>query len=152
MSKKYAFLFPGQGAQAPGMAKDIAESSPAAKKVIDDISAITGLDMAKLLWESTPEDLARSDNSQIAITAASLATMAALKEKGIEPSSAMGKQGRHLPRAFAGGYAFPCRRHAFADSAQSPRRSVPYEHRTGVGSAPRLRVQTARLEDRDARL
>ena len=90
MSKKYAFLFPGQGAQAPGMVKDIAESFAAAKKVIDDISSITGLDMAKLLWESTPEDLARSDNSQIAITAASLATMAALREKGIEPSSAMG--------------------------------------------------------------
>ena len=70
VSKKYAFLFPGQGAQAPGMVKDIAESFAAAKKVIDDISSITGLDMAKLLWESTPEDLARSDNSQIAITAA----------------------------------------------------------------------------------
>ncbi|WP_407396436.1 ACP S-malonyltransferase [Treponema sp.] len=103
MSKKYAFLFPGQGAQAPGMAKDIAESSPAAKKVIDDISAITGLDMAKLLWESTPEDLARSDNSQIAITAASLATMAALKEKGIEPSSAMGFSLGEFPALYAAG-------------------------------------------------
>ncbi len=103
MSKKYAFLFPGQGAQAPGMAKDIAESSAAAKKVIDDISAITGLDMAKLLWESTPEDLARSDNSQIAITAASLATMAALKEKGIEPSSAMGFSLGEFPALYAAG-------------------------------------------------
>lgn len=103
MSKKYAFLFPGQGAQAPGMAKDIAESSVAAKKVIDDISAITGLDMTKLLWESTPEDLARSDNSQIAITAASLATMAALKEKGIEPSSAMGFSLGEFPALYAAG-------------------------------------------------
>ena len=103
MSKKYAFLFPGQGAQAPGMAKDIAESFPAAKKVIDDVSAITGLDMSKLLWESTQEDLSRSDNSQIAITAASLATMAALKEKGIEPSSAMGYSLGEFPALYAAG-------------------------------------------------
>ena len=103
MSKKYAFLFPGQGAQAPGMAKDIAESFPAAKKVIDDVSAITGLDMSKLLWESTQEDLSRSDNSQIAITAASLATMAALKEKGIEPSSAMGFSLGEFPALYAAG-------------------------------------------------
>ena len=103
MSKKYAFLFHGKGAQAPGMAKDIAESFPAAKKVIDDVSAITGLDMSKLLWESTQEDLSRSDNSQIAITAASLATMAALKEKGIEPSSAMGFSLGEFPALYAAG-------------------------------------------------
>lgn len=103
MSKKYAFLFPGQGAQAPGMAKDIAENSVAAKKVIDEISTIIGLDMAKLLWESTPEELARSDNSQIAILAASLATMAALKEKGIEPSSVMGFSLGEFPALYAAG-------------------------------------------------
>ncbi len=90
MSKKYAFLFPGQGSQAPGMVKDIAEDFPSAKKVIEDISSIISLDIKKLLWDSTVEDLARSDNSQIAITAVSLATMAALEEKGIIPDAAMG--------------------------------------------------------------
>ena len=90
MAKKYAFLFPGQGAQAPGMVKDVAEAFPSAKKVIDDVSSIIGLDMTKLLWEADMETLSRSDNSQIAITTASLAIMAALKDKGIEPSAAMG--------------------------------------------------------------
>lgn len=33
MAKKYAFLFPGQGAQAPGMIKDVADAFPAAKKL-----------------------------------------------------------------------------------------------------------------------
>ena len=84
MSKKYAFLFPGQGAQAPGMVKDVAESSKAAKKVIDDFSSVINVDMAELLWNTDADTLSRSDNSQIAITAASLAIMAALKEKGIE--------------------------------------------------------------------
>ena len=55
MAKKYAYLFPGQGAQAPGMVKDLAEAFPTAKKVIDDVSSITGLDMGKLLWESDAE-------------------------------------------------------------------------------------------------
>lgn len=90
MSKKYAFLFPGQGAQTPGMVKDIAEKSPAANKIIEYASEVTNLDLKKLLWESDAETLARSDNSQIAITVASLAIVAALEEKGINPSCAMG--------------------------------------------------------------
>lgn len=103
MSTKYAFLFPGQGAQAPGMVKDIAESSESAAKVIDDVSAITGVDMKKLLWESDAETLSRSDNSQLAITTASLATMAALKDKGITPNAAMGFSLGEFPALYAAG-------------------------------------------------
>lgn len=103
MAKKYAFLFPGQGAQAPGMVKDLAEVSASAKKVIDDVSAITGLDLAKLMWESDAETLSRSDNSQIAITTASIAIMAALKDKGIEPSAAMGFSLGEFPALYAAG-------------------------------------------------
>ena len=103
MAEKYAFLFPGQGAQAPGMVKDFAESFSSAKKVIDDVSSIANLDMAKLLWESDAAELSRSDNSQIAITAASLALMAALKDKNIEPSAAMGFSLGEFPALYAAG-------------------------------------------------
>lgn len=103
MSKKYAFLFPGQGAQAPGMLKDIAENSASARKVIDEVSSIINLDMSKLLWESEASELSRSDNSQIAITTASIATMAALKDKGIEPSAAMGFSLGEFPALYAAG-------------------------------------------------
>ncbi|MBQ4236304.1 MAG: ACP S-malonyltransferase [Treponema sp.] len=103
MSKKYAFLFPGQGAQAPGMVKDVAEAFPSAKKVIDDVSSVINLDMAKLLWEADADSLGRSDNSQIAITTASLAVMAALKDKGIEPSAAMGFSLGEFPALYAAG-------------------------------------------------
>lgn len=103
MAEKYAFLFPGQGAQAPGMVKDVAESFSSAKKVIDDVSSIVNLDMAKLLWESDATELSRSDNSQIAITAASLALMAALKDKNIEPSAAMGFSLGEFPALYAAG-------------------------------------------------
>ena len=103
MAEKYAFLFPGQGAQAPGMVKDVAESFSSAKKVIDDVSSIVNLDMAKLLWESDAAELSRSDNSQIAITAASLALMAALKDKNIEPSAARGFSLGEFPALYAAG-------------------------------------------------
>ena len=88
--KKYAFLFPGQGAQEPGMMKDVCESFPEARTLLDSISSITGRDMAKLLWETDQAELSRSDNSQLAITSASLMVSEVLKSKGIVPSAAMG--------------------------------------------------------------
>lgn len=103
MAKKYAFLFPGQGAQAPGMVKDVAEAFPSARKVIDDVSSIISVDMPKLLWKADATELSRSDNSQIAITTASLAIMAALKDKGIEPSAAMGFSLGEFPALYAAG-------------------------------------------------
>jgi [acyl-carrier-protein] S-malonyltransferase len=90
MAKKYAFLFPGQGAQEQGMMKDVCESFPAARSVLDAVSSITGKDMVKLLWETEQSELSRSDNSQLAITTASLAVCGVLKEKGIVPAAAMG--------------------------------------------------------------
>ncbi len=101
--KKYAFLFPGQGAQVPGMIKDICETYPEAQKVVDDVTKITGVDMSKLLWNSDEEILNRSDNSQLAITTASLAVMQVLKSKGIEPSAAMGFSLGEFPALYAAG-------------------------------------------------
>lgn len=103
MSKKFAFLFPGQGAQEPGMLKDICEAFPVARKIIDKISEITGVDMPKLMWESEASVLSRSDNSQLAITAASVATMKVLEEKGVVPASAMGFSLGEFPALYAAG-------------------------------------------------
>lgn len=103
MSKKYAFLFPGQGAQEPGMLKDICEAFPEARKVVDEVSKITGVDMTHLMWESEKEVLSRSDNSQLAITTASLATMKVLESKGITPSASMGFSLGEFPALYAAG-------------------------------------------------
>lgn len=103
MLKKFAFLFPGQGAQEPGMLKDICEAFPAARKIVDKIAEITGVNLTKLLWESEQSELSRSDNSQLAITAASLSTMAVLEEKGIVPSAAMGFSLGEFPALYAAG-------------------------------------------------
>ena len=103
MSKKYAFLFPGQGAQEPGMLKDICEAFPEARKVVDEVSKITCVDMTHLMWESEKEVLSRSDNSQLAITTASLATMKILESKGITPSASMGFSLGEFPALYAAG-------------------------------------------------
>ena len=103
MSKNFAFLFPGQGAQEPGMLKDICEAFPIARKILDKISEITGVDMPKLMWESDASVLSRSDNSQLAITAASVATMKVLEEKGVVPASAMGFSLGEFPALYAAG-------------------------------------------------
>jgi [acyl-carrier-protein] S-malonyltransferase len=101
--KKYAFLFPGQGAQVPGMIKDICEAYPEARKVVDEVTKITGVDMPKLLWESDQATLSRSDNSQLAITTASIAVMKVLESKGITPSAAMGFSLGEFPALYASG-------------------------------------------------
>ena len=100
---KYAFLFPGQGAQAPGMMKDVCEAFPESRKVLDDISAIWGKDVSKLMWESDASELSRSDNSQMAITAASLAVIKALETKGIKPDAVMGFSLGEFPALYAAG-------------------------------------------------
>lgn len=100
---KYAFSFPGQGAQAPGMMKDVCEAFPESRKVLDDISAIWGKDVSKLMWESDASELSRSDNSQMAITAASLAVIKALETKGIKPDAVMGFSLGEFPALYAAG-------------------------------------------------
>lgn len=78
--KKTALLFPGQGAQYVGMGKDLYDNSPAARKVLDSASAVMGGDFLKTLFEGPEEALKRTDVTQVAIYAVSVAAFAALKE------------------------------------------------------------------------
>lgn len=87
---KYIFAFPGQGAQTPGMMKAVCEKHQEGKAVLDKFGKVIGIDVPALLWNSTEAELARSDNSQIAITAASLAAVEILKKFGAEPAVAAG--------------------------------------------------------------
>ena len=59
MNYGFAF-FPGQGAQAPGMGKDLYENSQAAKLVFEEASEGAGLDVAKLCFESDKATLSRT--------------------------------------------------------------------------------------------
>ena len=78
---KVAFMFAGQGAQAVGMGRDLAESSAAARAVFDLANRALGRDIAKICFDGPAEELTRSSNCQAAITTMSLACLAAFRER-----------------------------------------------------------------------
>ena len=81
---EYGFaFFPGQGAQHTQMGQALYESSEAARRVFDRASSVADLDVAKLCFESSQEELNRTVNSQIAIFTHSLACYEALKDVGV---------------------------------------------------------------------
>ena len=101
---EYGFaFFPGQGAQAPGMGKDLYENSQAAKLVFEEASDGAGLDVKKLCFDSDKETLSRTENSQIAIFTHSMAALAALTEAGVTFKAAAGfSLGEYTALAAAG--------------------------------------------------
>ena len=79
---KTVFFFPGQGAQVPGMARDLFEHSQVVRELFDLATAETGIDARKLLFEASAEELKETVNTQISITLANLASAQVLKEHG----------------------------------------------------------------------
>jgi len=87
---KIAYCFPGQGSLEMGMGRDIAEAFPAAKEVYRLGSEATGLDLEKLCFETPLEDLVDTELQQPALVATSLAILAAMRERGLEPDVVVG--------------------------------------------------------------
>ncbi len=79
--KKYALIFPGQGAQKQGMGKDLYEYSSAAKKVFDTADEVLGRSISEICFNGSEEELTETINSQPCILTVSLAAYEALKEK-----------------------------------------------------------------------
>ena len=79
-----AFTFPGQGSQAVGMGKALADAFPAAKSVFDEVDSALGEKLTAIIWEGPAETLQLTQNAQPALMAVSLATMRVLEtEAGI---------------------------------------------------------------------
>lgn len=90
VNKKFALLFPGQGAQYPGMGKDLWDRYDSVKTLFQKASDSSGKNMEKLLFEGSEEDLKATENTQIAITLVSLSVRACLQEEGLISSAAAG--------------------------------------------------------------
>jgi len=100
---KNCFLFPGQGAQYPGMGKDLWEKSEKVKEVFTCAADSTGIDVETLLFEGTEEELKSTDKTQIAITVVSLSAAAYLQERGVACAGAAGfSLGEYSALAIAG--------------------------------------------------
>ena len=87
---KVAFCFPGQGSLETGMGREVAESVPEAMEVFREGSEASGLDLIRLCFEAPLEDLVETDVQQPALVATSLAVLAALQARGLEPDYVVG--------------------------------------------------------------
>jgi len=80
-----AFTFPGQGSQAVGMGKALAEAFPAARAVFDEVDSALGEKLSTVIWDGPAEALQLTENTQPALMAMSLATLRVLEtEAGID--------------------------------------------------------------------
>jgi [acyl-carrier-protein] S-malonyltransferase len=94
-----AFVFPGQGSQSVGMGQALAAASPAAAAVFAEADAALGEPISRLAFEGPAETLDRTENAQPALLAASIAYLAALRER-------WAREGSEAPApAFAAGHS-----------------------------------------------
>jgi len=101
---RIAFLFSGQGAQFPGMAKDFYQSNQSVRELFDAAEAIRP-DTLRQCFEGTPEELKQTENTQPCLYLADFAAAIAAREAGIKPDTAAGFSLGELPAlAFAGAY------------------------------------------------
>jgi len=85
-----AFCFPGQGSIEAGMGRDIAEAVPEALEVFARASEASGLDLERLCFHADQEELVDTAVQQPALVATSLAMLAAIRARGIEPDYVVG--------------------------------------------------------------
>jgi [acyl-carrier-protein] S-malonyltransferase len=90
LSSKIAFLFPGQGSQAAGMGKELAEAFPAAGQVFEQADAALGFPLSRICFEGPEEALRLTENQQPALLTVSIAAFRVLDERGWKPAYVAG--------------------------------------------------------------
>lgn len=78
---KTAFIFPGQGSQAVGMTKDIVEKYPTAQQTLEKANDIMGINLSKIMFEGSEEELGDTAITQPAMYVGSMAIYRALKQE-----------------------------------------------------------------------
>ena len=79
-----AFTFPGQGSQAVGMGRDLAEQFAEARAVFQEVDDALGEKLSDTMWNGPESDLTLTANAQPALMAVSLATMRVIESRGLD--------------------------------------------------------------------
>jgi [acyl-carrier-protein] S-malonyltransferase len=128
-----AFIFPGQGSQAVGMGRAIAEAFAPAREAFEEVDDALSQALSRLMWEGPESDLVLTENAQPAIMAASMAIIRVLqKEAGLD----LGQHARLVAGHSLGEYTALCAAGAFrlADTARLVRlRGIAMQAASPVG-------------------
>jgi [acyl-carrier-protein] S-malonyltransferase len=106
-SSRIAFLFPGQGSQAVGMGKELADNYPVARRTFEEADEALGYKLSELCFEGPEEKLKLTEVTQPAILTASIAAWRVLQEKELNPNFVAGHSlGEYSAHVAAGTLTF----------------------------------------------
>ena len=127
----YAFVFPGQGSQAVGMARDLCEASPAAREVLEEVNDALKQNLSRLMFEGPEDELTLTENAQPALMATSIAVLRTLeKEGGLETDAKISfvaghSLGEYSALAATGTFALSDTARLLKRRGQAMQRAVP---------------------------
>ena len=130
-TQKIAFIFPGQGSQAVGMGKDLAEKYPVARQTFEEADQALGYKLSQLCFEGPEDQLRLTEITQPAILTASIAALRVLEDLIPRPSFVAGHSLGEYSAHVASGTL------AFADAVRTVRNRGKYMQEAvpvGVGA------------------
>jgi [acyl-carrier-protein] S-malonyltransferase len=130
-SKKIAFIFPGQGSQAVGMGKDLAEKYPVARQTFDEADEALGYKLSKVCFDGPEDQLRLTEITQPAILTVSIAVLRVLGTQIAVPSFVAGHSlGEYSAHVASGTISFPDAVRAVRNRGKYMQEAVP----VGVGA------------------
>lgn len=126
MRTRIAFLFPGQGSQAAGMGRELAERFPTAADTFAEADEACGFSLSRLCFEGPEGELKLTENTQPAILTVSVAVVRVLAEHGVKPELAGGHSlGEWSAHVAAGTLSFADAVRAVKARGRAMQRAVP---------------------------